>query len=578
MENSKTLACPTALSILEGIPRAAHLHSQPLVMPGTRAERVAASIIMGIGIGLRVTQYAANRSLWGDEAAIALNLRLHGFGQLFHPLSYEQTMPLGLLVLLKGLVTISGFSEWSLRLLLLLAGCALVVLTWFLFSPILEQRVVFLMLALVSISQPLIDYSAEVKQYGLDALVAVIMVWLGITNLTAPSKRTWLRLILGGAVAMMFSQTAVFVLASVGIATAFDSRFRSSRSWRKYVFVATLAWSFLFAMLYCFSYRAIARSPFMRAFWSPRFIHPGTPGFRKELANATALLLGHSQLEFQLHLPALALGCLFLIGLYVIRQKRGTTLAIIAAGPFALVLLACVLQQYPIVLRLILFSFPILFWVYASAVSGIAGLLPTSYKNSSFIALSSLFILPIVWDVSRVAFHATAREGTRDIVHAIEAPNLMAPVYIVFGRYSQWGYYAGDWTHPELVQQRIASAFASSPKNCPKLDFLPADGKPEEIVGCPPPLPERGPDAEEGWATEEAIRISAIRSKWVWLFLPDLADHFITGYPMRRKLLQKLESHLDGAGCRWLETVSEGESRADRYSCPSGGVRPSIVN
>ncbi len=73
--------------------------SRSLVPQGSRTEKLLASTIMALGVGLRVAQYLNNRSLWGDEVAIALNLRLRTFTGLLHPLSYDQTMPLGLTLL-----------------------------------------------------------------------------------------------------------------------------------------------------------------------------------------------------------------------------------------------------------------------------------------------------------------------------------------------------------------------------------------------------------------------------------------------------------------------------------------------
>ena len=107
----------------------------------------------------------------GDEVAIALNLRFRTLAELLHPLSYDQTMPVGLLLVIKSLASAFGYSELVLRLSSLLVGCGLLILTWLLFSKIFEPPVVLLMVAVMAVSEPLIYYSAELKQYELDALV-----------------------------------------------------------------------------------------------------------------------------------------------------------------------------------------------------------------------------------------------------------------------------------------------------------------------------------------------------------------------------------------------------------------------
>jgi predicted membrane-bound mannosyltransferase len=145
-------------------------------MRNWRTGKVLPCFIIAVGVGLRVAQYVGNRSLWGDEVAIALNLRFRTFAQLLHPLSYDQTMPLGLLLVIKSLASVFGYSELVLRLPSLLVGCGLLILTWLLFSKIFEPRIVLLTVAAMAVSEPLIYYSAELKQYELDALATVFVV------------------------------------------------------------------------------------------------------------------------------------------------------------------------------------------------------------------------------------------------------------------------------------------------------------------------------------------------------------------------------------------------------------------
>jgi hypothetical protein len=58
-----------------------------------RIGKILSSTILLFGIAVRLVQYLGNRALWGDEVAIAVNLRTRTFAGLLHPLSYDQTMP-----------------------------------------------------------------------------------------------------------------------------------------------------------------------------------------------------------------------------------------------------------------------------------------------------------------------------------------------------------------------------------------------------------------------------------------------------------------------------------------------------
>jgi len=563
------------LADLEGEALAGERHR--VILRG-RAERVLASLIMGVGIALRITHYLANRSFWGDEVAVALNLRFRDFSGLLRPLSYDQTMPLGLLLLFKTTSRVLGFSELALRFLPLLAGCSLVILIWALFRRVLEQRVAFLMLTLVSLSPSLIYYSAEVKQYGIDALVTVLVVWLGIDLLGNSTDQNWRKVTVGGAAALLFSQPIAFVLASIGAAAVVDPRFRSSSTWRKQLATASAVWLGVFLVLYLFSYRATIHSPFMRAFWSPKLLQLTSPSFGSDLSSALGFLLGASEVA---RIPPLVLGGLFVAGVYAIARKQGPSMAVLAAGPLALVLLASVLKQYPIVIRLVLFAFPLLSWILASGISAVADLVPGRMSDLVFVALAGAFVLPTTRDTVWLARHPHQKEGTRDVVRSVNAEG-PTPVYLVFGRYIQWGYYAGDWNHTYLLEQRIDRAAEclraaqlgyvqgsdERSSNCKSLAFPGFDGRAEEIVGNPPPSAARGAIADESWAAREAARIVGGRRSAVWLFLPDAAAHFIDGFPMRRNLLQKLETDLKAEGCREVEIYAESETLAHKFECP----------
>ena len=556
--------------------------AQPLVTPGGRAERLLASIFMGIGIGLRLAQYLGHRSLWGDEVSIALNLRLHSFAELLHPLSYDQTMPLGLLFVLKIFGTIFGYSEWVLRLPLLLAGCALVVLAWFLYARLIGQRVALMLVALLAVYQPLIYYSNEAKQYGFDALVTLLVVWLAIRMLKADTDRGWPQLMVGGTVAMLFSQPIIFVLGGIGAAGIWDRRFRTSARWRIFVILAGVIWAAMFAVLFWFSYRHTSHSDFMRAYWDPKLIHIHSARFLHELAAAVVILLAgiYSGLAAKVFLCFL-----FAVGLVGIRRQMGSVVAVMAAIPFLLTLLAASLQQYPLVVRLALFLAPILFWTYASGLSLMAGYAPRSLQNVVFVVLASALFITTAWQ----ARHLPQREGSRDIARKIAAAGPAQAVYLVFGHYLPWEYYAGDWNQAEMLKQRVdrvagcirlaqlgyAQRRHQWEQACTGLQFPASGNTPAELVGVPPPGPWEGGAADNRWAKSEARKIASMNAPVVWLFLSDQANHFTYGFPERRKLMEKLQMRLRQRGCQLLEVDAEAETRASKLQCPQVVIKTS---
>ncbi len=83
---------------------------------------ILALVVIGIGIAMRIWFYVYNRSMYRDEAALALNIVNRSFAGLFKPLSNDQGAPTGFLTLEKLVVTIMGNSEYSLRLVPLIAS------------------------------------------------------------------------------------------------------------------------------------------------------------------------------------------------------------------------------------------------------------------------------------------------------------------------------------------------------------------------------------------------------------------------------------------------------------------------
>src|SRR5690242_6975664 len=69
-----------------------------------------------LGTFVRLQHYLFNRSLWADEASIALKIVNDSVAAFLHPLAFSQAAPFGFLLIEKFSVLIFGNSEYSLRL------------------------------------------------------------------------------------------------------------------------------------------------------------------------------------------------------------------------------------------------------------------------------------------------------------------------------------------------------------------------------------------------------------------------------------------------------------------------------
>ncbi len=64
-------------------------------------ENISVAFILFVGIVFRLRQYLFGRSLWLDEAMLALNIVNRNFSQMFQPLDFNQGAPIGFLLIEK---------------------------------------------------------------------------------------------------------------------------------------------------------------------------------------------------------------------------------------------------------------------------------------------------------------------------------------------------------------------------------------------------------------------------------------------------------------------------------------------
>ncbi|MDX2380124.1 MAG: hypothetical protein QNM02_10250 [Acidimicrobiia bacterium] len=134
-------------------------------------------VVAVLGVAVRLRQFLSGRSLWTDEALVANDLaELSVVEALTQRSPRNQLAPPGFWVVGHLADAISS-DEMMLRLFPLVCGIALVVVAVVYASRWIEHRPArFLLVSVIALSPSLIYYSDEVKQYGVEALLAMIAV------------------------------------------------------------------------------------------------------------------------------------------------------------------------------------------------------------------------------------------------------------------------------------------------------------------------------------------------------------------------------------------------------------------
>lgn len=216
-----------------------HMRWSSKLTPKLNAEQLAI-LLTATGILIRVVLYGANKPFWTDEAQLALNLRARSLVELFGPLDYCQSAPPGFLLIEKILLVAFGDEEYVYRLFPFIAGVGSQVLFWRLAKCILSKEAVPLAVGLFAFSEPLIRYSCELKQYSLDVLCGVILLYTGLKAITALDGRHRLTLLgIAGLITPWFSYSSAMLMAANSLMALVA--FLNAKLWKRVLIVILIS-------------------------------------------------------------------------------------------------------------------------------------------------------------------------------------------------------------------------------------------------------------------------------------------------------------------------------------------------
>ena len=403
--------------------------------------RVMLAALVLLGAVLRVYQYAADRSLWLDEAALAHNIIHRGFGHLAAPLDFAQLAPVGFLWLEKCAVLLLGSSEYALRLLPLLASLAALVLFAIVARRILPGIAAPFALFLVATAPQLIYFASETKQYSFDTAgaLAIVLIALVARDHPLPARRAVVFGAVGGLLPWL-TQPSVFVLAAAAAYLLFTGP-RADRTRTLTAYVPMLAlWTIGAALATWHGLHSLAPgdAAYLRTFWHPAFL-PVQSGGVASAEWVSDLARGAFQWHFAPRLPWVALA-LFVLGA-VYFALRARALLVLILGPIVFALAASALHLYPVFSRLTLFVAPSLFLAVgagAALLLVVAGERPVA-RVAAFAALGIIALLSL----TTARYLPILREELRPVAQYVALHRKPGDtIYVYYGAAQAFRYYA----------------------------------------------------------------------------------------------------------------------------------------
>ncbi|MDJ0687718.1 MAG: glycosyltransferase family 39 protein [Xenococcaceae cyanobacterium MO_188.B32] len=311
-------------------------------------------ILLIVGVLVRLRLYFSNRSLWFDEASLAINIVDRSYAELLKPLDYNQAAPPLFLWLEKFFVQLLGNNEYALRLFPLVSGIIALGLFYKLAVRFTSGLATPMAIALFASLKYTVYYSVEAKPYASDLMVALVLFLLlrAHSRPTLPSKNI-IFLSLIGSVSIWLSYPSIFILFGLELFFLLHSPFSKLSKIVLNRLPIYTSWLLSFVGLYVATIVPTMTNDNLVSSWNRRY--PDSPfdiiWLLDSLGRFFHKPLGFWSITDGIAIIAFIAGC---IALY--RQDKFNLLLL--NTPILVTIVAAYLHKYPFRGRLILFLAP----------------------------------------------------------------------------------------------------------------------------------------------------------------------------------------------------------------------------
>ncbi len=357
-------------------------------------------IVVMLAVIISAVQFFYNRSLWLDEARLALNIINKSHFELLLPLDMNQVAPLLYLQIVKLFSALTPEAEYGLRLFSLLCFWAALVLFYktarLLFKDTLP--LVFVV-SLFALNSSMVYYSSEVKQYMTDVFIAVLFVFLLLRDYKSPGTKH-LSILVAGIVAIWVSNVAPIILCASGVGLLQQAAIKQKKDLWQLVGVGGV-WLIVFVVYYVlFLYDHPTRA-FMQAYWSEAHAFLPLNPFSSDFWVFLLYRLGGlSKMSFSPFIALAVFFSLFVLAGYVhLLKNKKTFTFILLALPIVTHMLLSAIALYPFMGRLILYLAPYVILASGFGLQAVVDRWPLKAKSlrAVFVLVPGLFLALIMY-------------------------------------------------------------------------------------------------------------------------------------------------------------------------------------
>lgn len=404
---------------------------------------LAALAFLAMGILLRLWYFLDARSLFIDEANLALNISGLPYSHFFRPLLHDQYAPPLFMVCSKAAVQLLGNNEWALRLWPLAGGLLTLAAFYHLMKKLgLSSAIYWYPAAMLSLSPFMLRFTTEAKQYSTDAALALgaVILALHLPPERLKTRHYWIWAVAGG-ISLWFSMPVAFMLAGIGAYYFWGfARQKNGKAMMRMGLVG-IAWAASFITLYLMVLRAGTEKEVLLDYHAPYF-------FPLRIWEAAAwrqmgdIFYGLLRPVLGFTVVGLITGVgLLLWGAYrLARQKTGVFLLI--ALPILAGFAASVFHLFSLIPRVSMFMMPLFLLLVACGASE-AWKKGNLYFRLALLGLMILEAAPFANSLGQLG-RSTEIENLKGVLTEIKQQGRPGPSYIdgaavpAYRYYSQW--------------------------------------------------------------------------------------------------------------------------------------------